>query len=802
MKFSEAWLREWVNPACTSDQLLAKLSMSGLEVEGFDVIDGGFTGVVAALVESVAAHPNAGKLRVCQVFDGVQRVQVVCGAANVRAGLTAPFARVGATLNNGEVAIQVAQLRGVDSFGMLCSAAELGLPDGSEGILELEPGIAPGTPLDELAAIRDRSVAIDLTPNRGDCLSMRGIAREVGALFDAPVRTPAIVPVPPSLTDVVPVRLDAQEACPRYLGRVLRGVDLSRPSPLWLRERLRRAGMRSIDPAVDVTNYVMLELGQPLHAFDLAQIDTEIIVRMATAGEALRLLDGRDITLRDDTLVIADRSGALALAGIMGGERSAIPAGTARVDVFLESAFFAPRAILGRPRAYGLHTEASQRFERGVDFALPELALERATQMLLAIAGGAAGPIVRAQSEAHLPQRARVRLRAARLTQLVGCDIPATTVANCLQRLELNAEPVHDDAGAGMAWQVHAPSHRFDIEMEEDLIEEVCRIFGYDNIPSATLTAPLNLRAAPATETPRARLRDTLVGMGFQEAITYTFIDPRMQDAFDPLIAPVALDNPLSSEMGVLRTSLMPGLLKAAQHNHNRQQLRLRLFEIGRCFVPGQGAGQGLQQVWRIGGVLTGSRHPESWAHGKDDVDFFDLKGVVETLLGDYRRAPPWQVETGQRAGLHPGQTACLRADGAVVGWFGRLHPALHQDNGLVGSVLLFELDLDALSRRELATYTAFSAYPAVRRDLALLVDAAVPAADLEACVRRSVGERLVQFTLFDVYAGEGIDSTKKSVGLSLTLQDRTRTLEEAVVQRIMADVVGALGSEFAARQR
>ena len=404
---------------------------------------------------------------------------------------------------------------------------------------------------------------------------------------------------------------------------------------------------------------------------------------------------------------------------------------------------------------------------------------------------------MRAESTAHLPQRGVVRLRAARLKQLVGCDIPDAIVASCLQRLELRNEKTGADTST--TWQVRAPSHRFDIEREEDLIEEVCRIFGYDNIPSSTLAAPLTLNAESASQTPRAAVRERLVGLGFQEAITYTFIDPKLQDAFDPNLRPLALDNPLSSEMGVLRTSLLPGLLKSVQHNHNRQQLRLRLFEIGRCFIPSVG---GLQQTWRIGGAITGGRAPEGWANSRDEADFFDVKGVVETLIGDYPRVIAWQIESATRAGLHPGQTALLRAGDDIVGWFGRVHPALHRDVGLVGSVLLFELDLDALTVRELATYSAFSAYPAVRRDLALLVDLRTPASALEASVRASAGEALVQFTLFDVYAGEGIDSTKKSIGLRLTLQDRARTLEDGVVNRIMTDVVGALRREFGAEQR
>ena len=796
MKFSEAWLRAWVNPACDGDRLLTTIGMAGIEIEGIEPVDCGFEGVVVGLVEAVEPHPNADRLRVCTVFDGEQRHQVVCGAANVRAGMHVPFARLGASLKHGELRIKAAKLRGVDSAGMLCSASELNLAEQSSGLLELPAGSVPGTDLTTTFPARDRIVEVGLTPNRGDCLSLRGIAREVGVLFGAAVCEPACAPVSPTITRTFPVTIAAPEGCPRYLGRVVQGIDLTRPTPLWLRERLRRGGMRSIDPAVDVTNYVMLELGQPMHAFELGRLAGGIDVRWATAGECLEMLDGKQLQLRPETLVIADANGPVAMAGIMGGLRSGMQEGTERCDVFLESAFFAPDAIRGRARAHGLHTEASQRFERGVDFELAERALERATALLLEIAGGEAGPVVRAERTDALPVRGAIRLRHARLERLIGTAIPVELVASTLGGLGLTVNGGGTAGDAGVEWQVNAPSHRFDIEREEDLVEEVCRIYGYDRIPDAAPITSLELRPDDPFRTALLGVRRSLVGLGYQEAITYSFIDPATTDLFEPGVATVRLDNPLSLEMSVMRTSLVPGLVRAALYNHNRQSNRGRLFEIGRCFTRTEA---GIVQPWRVAGMLVGTRSPEGWANGKGDVDFFDLKGDVERLLGADIRFVPLLDDPA----LHPGQAASLHAqDGRRVGRAGRVHPAVLEQLGLPLSVLVFEVELEALVGPALASYAPFSSFPSMRRDIAVLVGREVPLSEIEAAVRAAAGEQLAQFTCFDVYAGEGIDSEKKSIGLGLTFQHLSRTLEEAEVSTFVATVMQRLEAQFGASQR
>ncbi len=796
MKFSEAWLREWVNPACDGDRLLTTIGMAGIEIEGIEVVDCGFDGVVVGLVEEVSAHPDADRLRVCRVFDGEQRHQVVCGAANVRAGLHVPFARLGASLKHGELRIKAAKLRGIESAGMLCSASELNLAEQSSGLLELPASSLPGTVLTSTFPAQDRIVEVGLTPNRGDCLSMRGIAREVGVLFATSVTEPACPPVIATVECTFPVEISAPEGCPRYVGRVLQGIDLARPTPLWMRERLRRGGMRSIDPAVDVTNYVMLELGQPMHAFDLARLEGGIAVRWARAGESLEMLDGKQLQLRPDTLVIADAVGPVAMAGIMGGQRSGMQQGTTRCDVFLESAFFAPDAIRGRARTYGLHTEASQRFERGVDFALAERALERATALLLEIAGGEAGPVVRAEHTSALPVRGDIRLRHGRLERLIGTPVPADVATSTLTGLGLTVRSTSIASDGRAEWQVAAPSHRFDIEREEDLVEEVCRIYGYDRIPDEAPITSLELRPDDPFRESLLVVRRALMGLGYQEAITYSFIDPATADLFEPEIEPVRLDNPLSLEMSVMRTSLVPGLVRAALYNHNRQVNRGRLFEIGRCFLRRDGA---IAQPWRVAGALVGSRDPEGWTSRKGDVDFFDLKGDVERLAGTSVQF----VALYSDPALHPGQAASLHAaDGRRIGRAGRMHPVVLEQLGLPLSVLVFEIELDALVDRPLPTYAPFSAFPSMRRDVAVLVARSVALETIEAAVRAAAGEQLVKFTCFDVYEGEGIDSEKKSIGLGLTFQHLSRTLEEAEVSTFVAAVMQRLEAQFGASQR
>jgi phenylalanyl-tRNA synthetase beta chain len=790
MKFSESWLREWVNPPLTTLQLADQLTMAGLEVEALERAGVAVTGVVVAEVRSVEQHPDADRLRVCQVFDGEAIVQVVCGAPNVRAGMRAVFAREGAELPG--LRIKRSKLRGVESCGMLCSADELGLEAESAGLLELPSDSIPGHDVNVLLNLGEQVIELGLTPNRGDCLGMAGLAREVAALNAMDDYAPRQQqPIPATITDALDISLAAPEACPRYAGRVIHGVDLNQKAPLWLRERLRRAGVRSIDPVVDVTNYVMLELGQPMHAFDLRRLGGHICVRWAAPGEKLVLLDGSELALNTDSLVIADNDGAVALAGIMGGKHSAVSAQTR--DIFLESAFFAPAAMAGKARAFGMHTDASHRFERGVDFDLQVIALERATQLLLDIVGGEPGPVVLATAAEHLPRLPAIKLREQRLDTMLGVTVPAGQIEAMLRRLGM--QPERDGAG----WLMQPPSYRYDLRIEADLMEEVARLHGYARIPSRVQSTVIPLRARSETRRSMGEMRERLMALGYQEVITYSFVEPALQALLDPGLAPVAVTNPISADMAVMRTTLWAGLLKAAQFNQNRQQRSLRLFETGLRFLPGA---EGLQQRMSIAGLACGERAGESWANAAAALDFFDIKGDIETLLGIESASARYRFEPAAQAALHPGQSALLSRDGEALGLLGALHPELLRTLDLQGPVFLFELDFDLCCKKNLPSFKGLSKFPEVRRDLAIVLDEAVPAETVLQAVREAAGEWLVNLNLFDVYRGQGIEKEKKSVALGMVLQHRERTLTDEDVSTIIDRVVASLSEHCGATLR
>ena len=791
MKFSEQWLRGWVSPQVSRDELVARLSMAGLEVDSVTPAAGIFSGVVVGEVLSTEQHPDADKLRVCQVSSGSETFQVVCGAPNVRPGLKIPFAMIGAQLP-GDFKIKKAKLRGVESNGMLCSAAELQAGEGNDGLMELPVDAPVGQDLREYLELDDASIEVDLTPNRGDCLSLAGLAREVGALYDAPVTRPAVEAVAPVSDEVRPVEVLAPAACPRYLGRVIRNVDLSRPTPLWMVERLRRADVRSIDAAVDITNYVMLELGQPLHAFDLAEINGGIRVRMAEEGEKLVLLDGQEITLRSDTLVIADHSRALAIAGVMGGEHSGVSTKTR--DIFLESAFFEPVSVAGKARSYGLHTDASHRFERGVDWQLAREAMERATRLVLEITGGEPGPVTEVVSQAELPNIAPITLRSERIDQMLGLKLEPAEVERLLKGLGLGVSP----EGAGQ-WQVTVPSHRFDISLEVDLIEELARLYGYNRLPVRYPQARLAPQARGEARGELPVLRRLLVARGYQEAITYSFIDPKLFEQFSPGVKPLMLANPISSDMAAMRVSLWPGLVQALQHNLNRQQDRVRLFESGLRFV---GQLDGLKQEPMLAGVVCGTRLPEGWAQGRDTVDFFDVKADVEALLAQAGAAQAFTFVPGEHPALHPGQTARIERDGREVGYLGALHPELVKTLGLDRPVFVFELILAEIAEGRLPKFKELSRFPEVRRDLALLANVEVASQDVLAVIRENAGEWLTDLRLFDVYQGKGIDPHRKSLAVGLTWQHPSRTLNDDEVNSTTQDILTSLEQRLNATLR
>ncbi|MDW2775200.1 phenylalanine--tRNA ligase subunit beta [Pseudomonas sp. BEA3.1] len=783
MKFSEQWLRGWVNPQVSRDELVARLSMAGLEVDSVTPAAGQFSGIVVGEILATEQHPDADKLRVCQVSSGQETFQVVCGAPNARPGIKIPFAMIGAELP-GDFKIKKAKLRGVESFGMLCSAAELQISEENDGLLELAADAPVGEDIRTYLSLDDASIEIGLTPNRGDCLSIAGLARDVSALYDTPVTRPVVPAVAAAHDEVRPVEVSAPAACPRYLGRVIRNVDLSKPTPLWMVERLRRSDVRSIDAAVDITNYVMLELGQPMHAFDLAEINGGIRVRMAEEGEKLVLLDGQEVALRADTLVIADHTRALAIAGVMGGEHSGVNTEKTR-DLFLESAFFEPISVAGKARSYGLHTDASHRYERGVDSQLAREAMERATQLLLDIVGGEAGPVVEAVSEQHLPQVAPVTLRAERITQMLGMEMEPAQVEQLLNALELTTTK----SGEGQ-WTVRVPSHRFDISLEVDLIEELARLYGYNNLPVRYPQARLAPQGKPETRGDLPTLRRLLVARGYQEALTYSFIDPKLFELFSPGVEPLLLANPISSDMAAMRASLWPGLVKALQHNLNRQQDRVRLFESGLRFVGQLGD---LQQQPMIAGVITGSRLPEGWANGRDGVDFFDVKADVEALLGYSGALSDFTFSAGKHPALHPGQTAAIERDGKLVGYLGAIHPELAKALGLDRPVFLFELVLGDVVEGRLPKFSELSKFPETRRDLALIAGREVASSAVLELIRDNAGEWLTDLRLFDVYQGKGIDPDRKSLAVGLTWQHPSRTLNDDEVNTTLQNILTSL---------
>ena len=791
MLVNEAWLREWVNPAVDTDTLVKQLTMAGLEVDGVEPAAPVFSGVVVGQVESCEPHPDADKLRVCQVSNGSQTAQVVCGASNVRPGLKIPFAQVGAKLP-GDFKIKKAKLRGVESNGMLCGASELGLEDLIDGLMELPDDAPVGTDFREYLQLDDAVIEVDLTPNRADCLSVRGIARELGVMNQCPLTEVAISQVTPAIDDTLTITLADSDACPRYLGRVIKGVNVKADTPLWMVERLRRAGLRTIDPIVDVTNYVLLELGQPLHAFDLAKISGGITVRKAKADETLVTLDEQTLTLRDDTLVIADDSAALAVAGVMGGKPSAVTEQTQ--DIFLECAFFAPLAIAGKARSYGLHTDSSHRFERGVDPQLQQDAIERATALILEIAGGQPGPVCEAVEDAKLPRQAEIALRAERIEGLLGMALPAEQVEDILGRLGMAITP----AASGDAWTVLAPSWRFDMAIEPDLIEELARIYGYEKLPSRVPAGSPSGDTVGENVVAVRRLADTLIDRGYLEAITYTFVEPGLLKQVEPRVEPLPLLNPISADLGVMRTTLLAGLFSTARHNLNRQADRLRLFETGLRFMP-QAQGE-LEQTPMIAGLVYGSAQPQNW-EGKRAADFFDLKGDVEALLS-LSDASAFSFTAGEHPALHPGQTAALSRGGEVVGYLGRIHPRLAADLDLPANLYAFELALAPLQQGILPHFAGVSDQPRMRRDLAFVVDAGVPAGDLVAAVRDTCDERLTDVRIFDIYQGDSIGENRKSLALGLTFQDRSRTLKDQEVNDLVEAVVSQVKQQFNATLR
>ncbi|MDO6459837.1 phenylalanine--tRNA ligase subunit beta [Granulosicoccaceae sp. 1_MG-2023] len=789
MKFSENWLREWVNPAISSDELVAQLTLLGLEVDDVTALGGLFSGVVVGEIVAIEQHPDADRLRVCQVAGGEEVVQVVCGAPNAALGLKTAFATVGAVLP-GNFKIKKAKLRGQPSFGMLCSGEEIGLSSDADGIMELPADAPVGTPLAEYLGLDDTVIDIDITPNRSDCFSIRGVARDISARNDLPLAKTLQCEVSETSAAVQDVSVEPGSACVRYCGRVIEGVDNTKTTPLWMAERLRRGGVRPISPLVDVTNYVMLELGQPMHAFDRDRLSGAIRVRRAAAKEPVKLLDGRDIKLDDDTTVIADDSGVIGVAGIMGGDSTGCEAESR--NVFLESALFLPEMIAGRSRRYAMHTESGHRFERGVDPQLQREALDYATALILEICGGQAGPVTEVLEEPRLPVAEPILLRRERIERILGFVVPAEEVEILLSRLgvELSAHPE--------GWTATVPGYRYDLRIEVDLIEEIARVYGYDKLPDTQPVLSPTIR--PVADLPGGiwRAREVLVERGFQEVVTYSFVDPQLHEALCPGVKALPLANPISTELAEMRLSLLPGLVSAFQRNVNRQIQDLRLFESGLRFLPGP---EGLEQRKTLAGLISGRAAAEHWSGEAGQVDFYTMKGHLESVFNAVHAGAVTFTAAAQ-PGLHPGQSATVLVDGQACGVIGTLHPSLVKQLDLQQPAYVFEIDQEVLERDCLPAYEEISRFPSVRRDIAVLFDESTSMGDVERTVLQNAPGVLRKLVVFDIYRGEKIASGLKSVALGLILQDNSRTLDEGEVEKTVAGIIKVLEEKFGATLR
>ncbi len=793
MKFSENWLRQWVSPDVSSEQLGHQLTMAGLELDGIEAASPNLAGVIVARIISAAPHPDADKLQVCQVDAGKgESLQIVCGAKNARAGLTTALATVGAELPGG-VKIKAAKLRGVESFGMLCASTELGLDEEGDGILELDDGLTAGVSLMEALDLNDLVFDIDLTPNRSDCLSIEGIAREVSALYQLPVNRPEISRSKHEIEDQFPIEVKSQEACPRYCGRVLREVNAAASTPLWMRERMRRGGIRCINIIVDICNYVMLELGQPMHAFDLDRLNDSIVVRMAQAGEKLVLLDGKEVSLGKDNLVIADAKQAVALAGVMGGNDSAVQLETK--NIFLECAYFNPIAIAGKARDFGLHTESSHRFERGVDPELTIRAIERASELIKKYAGTVAGPVSEVTSQQYLPVCNEISLSIPKVAKVLGIDINVSEVTNILQGLHCTVTSSGDSQVL-----VKAPSYRFDIEVDVDLIEEIARIKGYDQFPTKVLSSTAATSSARKKSDAIFSIQENFSALGYNEAVTFSFTDQNNCQLFFGGESK-QLANPISAGLSNMRTSVWPGLCEAASYNLKRQHATVKLFEVGRKYIVTENA---LEQTEVISGVAVGEANPRQWGVATRSIDFYDMKGDLDQLFEKMGLHDRVRYQAHSQQGLHPGKSAQILIDNQPVGIIGSLHPNVLKPLGMPKrEVIVFELEIgQMLLAVPSERFQIWSKFPQVRRDLSFTVAAETPVQHLLDEINGLHISELQDIVIFSVYQGDGVASGAKSVSLGLILQDFSSTLTEQQIEQTMTNIISLLASKFNAELR
>ncbi len=791
MKISEKWLREWVKTDISRPTLCEQLTMAGLEIEEVTPVAVPFFGVVIGQVLQIAKHPDAERLNICQVEVGKSSpLMIICGANNVKVGMKVAAALQGAVLGNQKTILET-QLRGKLSQGMLCSARELGLPYESEGIIALPANAPIGANLWDYLDLSDHIMDVSITPNRGDCLSVAGLAYEIAAVTKAPLMPVEFHSVKPSISDTIPIRIDQPTACPHYVGRIIRDIRMDAITPIWMQERLHRGNVRSISPIVDVMNYVMLELGQPMHAFDFNTIQGDVAVRYAKSDESLVLLDGQTVLLDPTTLVIADQEKALAIGGVMGGLDSAVSETTE--TVLLESAFFAPASIIHTARHYHLQSESSYRFERGVDPLLQIKAIERATQLIVDIAGGKPGPVIDVKNEQAIPPSKTIHLRAARIEILLGIRFSANEVMDILSRLSFTLTAVED------GWKVTVPARRFDITLEADLIEEIARVYGYDQLPQRSIHGVLRLDPQPETELSMTSLRHLMCDLGFQEVVTYSFVSKKLQQLVDPGVTPKELINPITTDMAVMRTNLWPGLLDVFLSNQARQHCSMKLFETGLRFLVQE---DNLLQQSRLSGLVSGSAYPEQWGFSPREVDFYDLKGDLENLFRKTLQSAQFTFQPGCHPALHPGQTAAVYRENHAIGIMGALHPAIAQVLDIQRKLFLFDFDLDELKRAGLPIPQEISKFPSIRRDIAILVDHTVPVQSIQDTIQEVAGGLLQRVSVFDVYQGKGVGSQQKSVALGLILQHSSRTLTDEEVADLMDSIVNVLTTRFAAELR
>ena len=796
MKFSELWLKELIDHQMSSENLVESFTMAGLEVDGIVPVAREFSGVIVAEITKVQPHPDADKLSLCEVSDGTHSFQVVCGAPNVKIGMKAPFAKLGARIaipgEDKPFVIKAAKLRGIESKGMLCSAEELGLEEKSEGLFSLPKYMKVGEDIRKELKLEDKIIELDLTPNRGDCLSMIGLARELGVLTRTNVKEYEISSARAGISDELPITISAKDSCPRYLGRVIKNINPNSFSPYWLQEKLRRSGLRSVDPIVDVTNFVLIELGQPMHAFDFSKLIGGIDVRMATDDEKLTLLDGREIVLNPEVLVIADHEKPVAMAGIMGGLKTAVTDST--TDVYLECAYFSPLAITGKARSFGMQTDASHRYERGVDYTLQSRAMERATELLLEIVGGTPGRIT--ETVGNLPKAITVELRFQSVKEVLGIEMDSDEIQDIISRLGFSVIE-----RSKQVLTVEVPPYRFDVSIEADLIEELARIYGYNNIPETRGIGRQLLSPTIEAQVPLRRIRYQLVALGYQEVVTYAFIDPTLSKVvLGSGGGTIALQNPISEDMSIMRSSLLPGLISAYQYNSNRQRDRLRLFETGLVFSQSDNE---IQQTSMIGGLISGQRNPENWSNKKELGDFYDIKGDVEVLLSLKGQSMGVRFVAAERSGFHPGQCARIEdMQGNEIGHLGALHPAAAIQLGIESTVYIFELLQAAAELSEIPRATELSKYPEVSRDLAIVIDEFVSSSAILAMVEDKAGEFLVGSRIFDVYQGDAVLKGKKSIALGLTWQHPSRTLSDEEINAIISSCIKELQEQFNANLR